>query len=128
MRNGAVIRYPGSYADYVYHLEHEVRRELTAEGSAPSGGTPTADAPSAYRRRKQRISAQRKLTGQIARSEERQRSDRTEKEALEDEMAANPAICTRELAHRLDELARQLRDEERRWMHLTEQLESLPGA
>ncbi len=128
VRNGAVIRYPGSYADYVYHLEHEVRRELTAEGSAPSGGTPAADAPSAYRRRKQRISAQRKLTGQIARSEERQRSDRTEKEALEDEMAANPAICTRELAHRLDELARQLRDEERRWMHLTEQLESLPGA
>ena len=28
VKNGAVIHYPGSYADYVYRLERQVRQEL----------------------------------------------------------------------------------------------------
>ncbi len=29
VKQGAVVQYPGSYADYVYHLERAVRRALT---------------------------------------------------------------------------------------------------
>ncbi len=28
VKNGAVVQYPGSYSDYVYHLENQIRREL----------------------------------------------------------------------------------------------------
>lgn len=125
VKGGAVIHYPGSYADYVYRLEHALRRELAAElGDAPE--TPRiAKTPSAYHLRKQQASAKRKLTGQIQRSEERQATYRKEKDALEAEMAANPLVWTRELAARFDELTRLIQDEERRWIQLTEQMESL---
>ncbi len=38
IRNGSVVQYPGSYADYVYHLELQVRRELGDDQK----GRPTA--------------------------------------------------------------------------------------
>ena len=30
VKNGAVVHYAGSYADYVYHLEQEVRKQLAS--------------------------------------------------------------------------------------------------
>ena len=123
VKGGAVVRYPGSYADYVYHLEHEVRRSLT-EDQRSSQPARAAKGPSDYQQRKQREAAQRKLAGQIKRSEEQQAAYRTEKQTLEAEMAADPTVWTRELSARCDELGRLLRDEERRWIELNEQLES----
>ena len=40
-------------------------------------------------------------------------------------MAANPAVWSRELAQRFEELIRLINEEERRWIEFTEQLESL---
>ena len=125
VKDGSVIRYPGSYADYVYHLEHQVRKELTADQEGGSQTPGIAKKPSDYHQRKQLASAQRKLAGQITRSEEQQRGYRQEKEQLEDELAADPAAWTRERAHRHEELTRLLQEEEHRWVELTEQLELL---
>lgn len=128
---GAVAKYPGSYADYVYRLENDVRRELTADqgtGAAPAAGAVrAAKKPSDYHARKQRESTRRKLAGQIKRSEAQQAQYRQEKEALEAEMAADPMAWTPALTQRCDELARLLQEEERRWVDLTEQLEALSG-
>ena len=122
VKNGSVIGYPGSYADYVYHLEQQVRQELTADKAGPR---PAAKPPSDYHLRKQRESARRKLAGQITRSEERQAAHRAERDALEAELAAHPAVWTPTLTDHLSALTRRLHEEERRWIELTEQLESL---
>jgi len=126
VKNGAVIHYPGSYADYVYRLEHQVRQELEAEGTAGAAAAQTkAKTPSDYHLRKQRESAKRKLAGQIKRSEDQQAAYQKEKESLESEMAANPTLWSRELTDRCAALAELLQEEERRWMALTQALEGL---
>jgi len=126
VKNGAVVHYPGSYADYVYRLERQVRHELEAEdGGAQAAAKPKA--PSDYHVRKQRESAKRKLAGQIQRSEEQQAAYRKEREALEDEMAAHAANWNRELTGRCTKLTALMHDEERRWVELTEALERLSG-
>ncbi len=124
VKNGAVVRYPGSYADYVYRLERQVRQELEVADEADTQQAPKVKAPSDYHLRKQRASAQRKLAGQIKRSEEQQIGYRAEKDALEAEMTAHLATWNRELSTRVEELTRRLQEEERRWIQLNEQLET----
>jgi len=124
VKNGAVASYPGSYADYVYRLEKQVRQELEAEDGAGGAPAPKVKPPSDYHLRKQRESAKRKLDGQIKRSEEQQAAYRKEKASLESEMAANPAMWNRELTDRCTALAALIQEEERRWIQLNEQLET----
>src|SRR3989338_3210825 len=126
VNNGAVIHYPGSYAEYVYRLETQVRQELEAEEGSREEPAPKAKGPSEYHLRNQRESAKRKLAGQIRRWEEQQAAYRQEKESLEAELAADPARWSRELTDRCAALAALIQEEERRWLQLTEELERLP--
>ena len=129
VKNGAVVRYPGSYADYVYHLEQSVRKELTAEASAASHGVaakPAVKAPSDYHLRKQQAAARRKLTGQLQRCEAHQQRHRQEQAALEAELMAHAAAWTPELGARFETLKRLIEEEERRWIQLQEALDALP--
>ena len=123
VKNGTVIHYAGSYAEYVYRLENQVRQELETENGVAAVAPPKAKAPSDYHARKQRESAKRKLAGQIKRSEEAQAAYKKEKDTLESEMAANPTMWNRELTDRCTQLAALLQEEERRWIQLNEQLE-----
>ncbi len=123
VKNGAVAHYPGSYADYVYRLENQLRQELKAADGAVAAPAKKTKTPSEYHQRKQRESAKRKLAGQITRCEEQQAVYRKEKESLESEMAANPAMWNRALTDRCTQLASLLQDEERRWIQLAEELE-----
>jgi len=125
VKQGAVTRYPGSYADYVYHLETQVHRELADDQESPRASA--AKAPSDYHLRKQRESARRKFAGQVKRSEERQAAYRKEQEALEAELAADGTRWTRELADHLTKLTHLINEEERSWIELNEQLQSLDG-
>jgi len=125
VKNGKVIHYPGSYADYVYRMENQVRQELEAESVAAAQATPKAKPISDYHLRKQRASAKRKLAGQIKRSEEQQAVYRKEKETLESEIAANPEMWNRELTDRCAQLEALIQEEERRWIQLSEQLDGL---
>ena len=121
--SGAVTHYPGSYADYVYRLENQVRQELAAGEGAGAAPASKVKVVSDYHLRKQRESAKRKLAGQIKRSEEQQAVYRKEKDSLESEMLAHPAVWNRELVDRCAALTTLIQTEERRWLALTEQLE-----
>jgi ATP-binding cassette subfamily F protein 3 len=123
VNNGAVVHYPGSYADYVYRMEKQVRQELETEDGDGLEAAPTTREPSQYHVRKQRESARRKLAGQIKRCEEQQAAYRKEKDSLETEMAANPSTWSRERTDRCTELATLIQEEERRWIDLNEQME-----
>ena len=54
VRNGSVAQYPGSYSDYVYHLEHQVRRELAVDPKGPAESNRPVHPPAAAHPRKQR--------------------------------------------------------------------------
>ncbi|MBI2093913.1 MAG: ABC-F family ATP-binding cassette domain-containing protein [Candidatus Omnitrophica bacterium] len=123
VNNGAVIHYPGSYADYVYRLEKQIRQELDVKDGGRAESVPKANGPSDYHLRKQRESAKRKLAGQIKRCEEQQAVYRKEKDSLEAEMAADPAKWNRELTDRCTTLAALIQEEEHRWIDLNEQME-----
>jgi ATP-binding cassette subfamily F protein 3 len=126
VRNGAVVHYPGSYADYVYRLENQIHDELLADnGSAPAAAAAKPKGQSDYHARKQRESDKRKLTTQIKRSEEQQAAYRKEKEALELEMAADPMVWKPELTNRCTTLEGLIREEERKWIRFTEELDGL---
>ena len=123
VKSGSVVRYPGSYADYVYRLENQVREELFDEGTATATGKRQDKQPSDFHLRKQAESAQRKLTGQINRCEQKLDDHRRQKDELEAEMAVDPANCTHEMVHRYEEVIRLIEQEEKRWLELNEQLE-----
>lgn len=126
VKDGAVIHYPGSYADYVYRLENQVREELEAEDrdAAPAAAA-KPKAQSDYHAKKQRESAKRKLTTQIRKSEEQQAAWRKEKETLEAEMAADATRWNRELSEHCVKLEKMIHEEEQRWVTLTAELEQL---
>ena len=106
----------------MYRLENQLRQELEL-GNRAETTPPKIKAPSDYHLRKQLESVKRKLAGQIKRCEEQQAVYRKEKESLESEMAANPARWNRELTDRCTMLAALIDEEERRWIHLNEQME-----
>ncbi len=124
VKGGSVVRYPGTYADYVYRLENQVREELTAETQKPIQTPTKPKKPSVHQLRKQQENAKRKLEEQIKRSEEQQAGYKKEKDALEAEMAANPTLWTREISARFDELTRLINEEDRRWIQLNEAYEA----
>jgi ATP-binding cassette subfamily F protein 3 len=125
VKNNAVVRYPGSYADYVYHLENQVREELTAEESSTARAKPEAKEPSAFQLRKQADAMRRKLQGQIKRCEEQESAFRKEKQDIEAELTLNPAAWTPVITDRLEMLTRLINEEERRWVDLSQRLDSL---
>ena len=124
VKNGSVVRYPGSYADYVYHLESQVREELKAQDSGPAESKRAAKQPSDFKQRKQAEAAKRKIAGQIKRCEEQEQAYRKEKDDLETEVAANAAAWTNQVSGRLAELQRLIVEEEKRWTQLNQELES----
>jgi ATP-binding cassette, subfamily F, member 3 len=130
VKDGRVIHYPGTYADYVYRLENQVREELEQDARAdappakPKDGT-KPKGKSDYHLKKERESAKRKLTTQLRKSEEQQAAYRKEKDALEAEMAADPTNWRRELTDRCTVLEGLIREEERRWITLSEELHAL---
>lgn len=125
VKDGSIVRYPGSYADYVYHLENQVRSELEGGQNEPEAALRKGKTTSGYHLRKQRESGRRKLAGQLRRCEEQQAAYKKEKEDLEAEMAANPQAWSRELGQRFDALTRLINSEEQRWIGLTEAMEKL---
>src|SRR3989338_1138131 len=127
VKDGKVVRYPGSYAEYVYHLEQTVRRELTADQAPRKTTAPAATEPSIYHVRKQQASQKRKLAGRIRRLEAEQAQHRQELQALEADIAAHPSAWTPERAGRFEALGRLIAEADQRWLQLQEELDALPN-
>ena len=125
VRDNTIKRYAGTYADFVYHMENDVRRELTGDSpdQAPTPRPPKKS--SDYHLRKRRAAAKRRLTTQITQCEEQQQRYGNEKTSLEALMSATPEACTQERAHRYEQLTHLSQEAEQRWVQLNEQLDSL---
>jgi hypothetical protein len=67
----------------------------------------------------------RKLQGQIKRCEEQESAFRKEKQDIEAELTLNPAAWTPVITDRIEMLTRLINEEERRWVDLSQRLDSL---
>jgi ATP-binding cassette, subfamily F, member 3 len=125
VREGTIRRYPGTYADFVYRMESDVRRELTAEPSNRSEVPRIPRKETDPRLLKQRETEKRRLTNQIKQCEKQQSRYGEEKASLEALMRVDPQACTHERARRYEQLTRLSQEEEQRWVRLNEQFEAL---
>lgn len=135
VNNGAVVRYPGTYEDYVYHLanrlHHEVHPELPEEPEEASVPPPKAAVVAAepeesqYERGKRLRSEKRKLTTRLKKVEKLLEEYKEEKDVTEKDFAEVPDSWTPLRGKRLTFLVAEIEKEEKNWLELTEKLEAL---
>ncbi len=127
VNNGAVLRYPGNYEDYVWHLENMVREELRADGSTQDreGGKEKKKDKSAYHVRKELESEKRKTKTQIQKVEERLALYKKEQEDIHNSFVADPMAWSRERNERYEELGKLIPKEEELWLSLHQKVEQL---
>ena len=118
VKDGRVKRYPGTYEDYVYHLEKRTAEELAADGYGPrEKKKKTGPAVS-----KSEIQATRH---KIQEAEKKIEKLKKEQDALLVQCAADPQNIRREHKDRLDELTELLAEAEEDWLDLQEVLEEM---
>ncbi len=136
VNNGAVIRYPGSYEDYVYHLSnrlhHEVHPELPDDDETLQekvSPVPAADyAPTQvdiYKRKKELQSEKRKLTTRLKKTEKLLADYKEEKDITEKDFAEDPGSWSALRSKRLAFLVKEIEAEEIRWLELSEKLDEI---
>ncbi|MGH7197249.1 MAG: ABC-F family ATP-binding cassette domain-containing protein [Candidatus Omnitrophota bacterium] len=126
VNNGAVRRYPGSYEDYVYHLENSLRAELVETQSAKNGAQKAAEKPkSDYHLKKELESEKRKLAGRIKKIETEIAAYKKEHEAIHEHFMSDQNAWSRESHTRYEELARLIDVQEHLWLELTGKLEQV---
>jgi len=120
VNKGSVLRYPGTYEEYVYHLENRVQEEME-EGDTASNSKPASKPKASYHEQKEMQSKKRKLVGAIKRADERIKAFKAEKAGIEDLFTKAPSAWTREKNERLDELGRLIDAEEAEWLKLQDE-------
>ncbi len=123
VKDGKVMRYPGTYEDYVYHLENQTRDELFSDGPAikeTKTHSHRKDTSADLEREKT------KLKAEIKTCEEKIQTLKTEKEAITQEFIAKPTAYSKDRKIRLDQVTGELAKEEERWLELQGRLEN-PG-
>lgn len=138
VKNGQVLKYPGKYEDYVYHLEVQAR-ELYED--LPEGGTrhghasnrEDSDAGERDAARKEKEKDERKadkaeiakLKNQISKAEGRVKHLTKEKEDLVKQVTDNPFHFSRQRNERIKELTVLIEKEEASWLALQASLDQL---
>lgn len=132
VNKGKVKRYPGTYEDYVYHLETVARDEKTHVPAA----LPASDRPAAKPHAKQKAeethpekaapkSEITKLKKQLSEIERRMKHFTEERDKLLEEISKNPFFHSKERNKRLKELQVCLEEAEAEWCSAQEKLDSL---
>lgn len=143
VKNGSIIKYPGTYEDYVDHLEmqakgHHSQRLSSAALSHSTAGRQAqtvaqkdpaqADGKAAgknyYRQIKKEIAAMKSRMTKLA---NRMKHLEEEKQNLLGQIQNNPFHYSRGRNERLKELNRALEREEAEWLKLQKGLETLEG-
>lgn len=126
VKDGSVRLYPGYYEDYVYHLETQLREELSENSDKPK-----SDHQKIARRKSGRPdeggaeSADRgKLRTQLRKSEEQLAAYKKEYDAIQEQFARTPADWSRERNDRYEELGRLIQQTEAQWMEISSRLET----
>ena len=126
VNNGAVRRYPGSYEDYVYHLENSLKAELGQAGATkPGTKEPPAKSKSDYHLKKELESEKRKLAGRIKKVDAELVGYKKEHEAIHRDFMSDAMSWSREQHDRYEALGKLIEKSERLWLELTEKLDVL---
>lgn len=137
VKGGTVKRYPGTYEDYVYHLECQARgeEEVPSSASAAKQAPGPAASPiktvsaeekkrSEEKEERKRVNAEiTKLKNEAKKLEGRITHLTSERDELLAEIKRNPFHYSRERNDRMKQLTMQLEKEEARWLELQGALE-----
>lgn len=133
VNNGAVIRYPGTYEDYVYHLanriHHEVHPGLLQEEEVEEKKEPEVsdqNAPSqaeTYQRKKGLQSQKRKFSTRLKKLEKLLAEYKEEKDVTERDFAEDPGSWSLLRTKRLEFLNKSIQEGEEEWLILSEKLD-----
>ncbi len=131
VNSGSVLRYPGSYEDYVYHLanrlRHEVHPELPEEPEAEEEKPESAavsDPAVAYERKKKLQAEKRKLSTRLKKIEKLLAEYKEEKDITEGDFAHDPTSWSELRSKRLAFLTQTIDEEEKKWLELSEKLDT----
>lgn len=132
VKKGRIRHYPGSYEDYVYHIEQvargeEAENEDPAEApKKPSTPTSPSEEPGSSPLPKNEQKAEiAKLKKAIDKAERRMHHHTEERQKLLEEMAKNPLHYSKERNMRLKELQIQIEQAEEEWCSLQSQYQSI---
>ena len=131
VKNGKVMKYPGKYEDYVYHLEVQARELYDEEGSDDDAEEEAREEqvnPNASKKEKSKEERRAekaeltKLRSQINKAEGRVKHLTKEKEDLLKELENNPFHFSRQRNERIKQLTVIIEKEEALWLALQAQL------
>ncbi len=122
VNKGGVLRYPGTYEEYVYSLENRVREEM-AEGEPAAAPKAKSD----YHQRKEAEAEKRRVASRLKKCEERLEQYKKEREAIEHSFKTDASSWSRERNDRYEELTRLIEADETAWLELQERQKALAG-
>ena len=129
VKKGRILHYPGSYEDYVYHLEQVARGEEKDDESAvpvaSSNDTPAASAEVQAPKKHEHKAELTKLRKQMEKAEGRARHFTEERNKVLEEMAKNPLHFSKDRNIRLKELQIQIEAAESEWNTLEKKMGKL---
>lgn len=132
---GRVVRYPGTYEDYVYHLENRLHQEvhndlpidetLGIQNPTPSEAKPKENTQALLFQKKKNLEAEkRKLTTRLKKVEELLEAYKEERAITEKEFAEEPTSWTPLRNKRLVALIQMIETEEKNWLEIIEKMEA----
>lgn len=127
VKNGQVKKYPGTYEDYVYHLEQEAQGVQQKENKlhelhVKEHSKKTEEKKEAAPKNNPEVAKQK---DKIKKSENRLKQFTAEKEKILEEMRANPFHFSKDRNKRLKDLEILIENEETDWLKLQSELEGL---
>ena len=130
VKKGRILHYPGSYEDYVYHLEQVARGE--EEENDPSivvtpkkSLSPQKDAHVQTPKKNEQKAELKKLQKNIKKAEGRAKHFTEERDKILAEMAKNPLHYSKERNARLKEFQIKIEEAEAEWNLLAKKMEKL---
>ena len=132
VKKGRILHYPGSYEDYVYHLEQVARGEeedndednASASSQSTASRVPVAAQPLKKNEHKAELA---KLRKQMEKAEGRARHFTEERNKVLEEMAKNPLHFSKDRNAHLKELQIQIEAAESEWNTLEKKIGKLQG-
>jgi len=130
VKKGRIMHYPGSYEDYVYHLEQVARGEeedtdddaaIASQKETLSGDNAEAQAP----KKNEHKAELTKLRKQMEKAEGRARHFTDERNKVLEEIAKNPLHFSKDRNVRLKELQIQIEAAESEWNSLEKKMGKL---
>jgi len=130
VKKGRILHYPGSYEDYVYHLEQVARgeEEDNDENNASASSPKTMSKPPVEiqpPKKNEHKAELAKLRKGMEKAEGRARHFTEERNKILEEMARNPLHFSKERNVRLKELQIQIEAAESEWSSLGKKMEKL---